>query len=90
MTALGDLKAIVLRKLSSFFVALVDFQSCLAFLVMNVGDAFEEKEWKDVGLEVCRINWPPENVGCLPEMGLKLVECDLWDGWGLHGGAFAA
>jgi hypothetical protein len=89
VTSLRNLKAVILRKLSSFFVALVDFQSRSTFFVMDVGDTFKEKERKDVGLEVCSIDWTAEDVGRLPEMGLKLVECDLWDGWGFHGQAFA-
>jgi hypothetical protein len=45
---------------------------------MHVGDAFEDEQREDVGLEVRGIEWAMEDVGRLPGMGLKLVERGLW------------
>jgi hypothetical protein len=43
---------------------------------VNVGDAFEEQEGENVGLEISRINRAPENIGGFPEVGFELVQPD--------------
>jgi hypothetical protein len=40
---------------------------------MNVGDALEEEERKNVGFEVSGVHRAAKDVGGLPEVGFKLA-----------------
>jgi hypothetical protein len=51
-----DLEAVVLREPGVFLVAAGFGQGGLVFLVVDIGDAFEEEEREDVGLEIGGVN----------------------------------
>ena len=73
VAALGDLKAVVLRELGVFLVAAGFRQRGLVFLVVHIGDALEEEQREDVGLEVGGIDRAAQDVRGFPEMGFKLA-----------------
>lgn len=45
-------------------------------VIVDIGNAFEEEQRKDVALEVRRVHRPAQDIGRFPEMGFKLAECD--------------
>jgi len=74
VAARGNLKAVVLRKLGVLLVAPRFLQRRRIFLIIDIRDALEEEERKDVGLEVGGIHRTPQNVRRLPEVGFELAE----------------
>ena len=76
VAVLGDLKAVVLGEERGLFIAVELLQRSLVFLVMHIGDAFEEEQGEDIGLEVGRIHRSAEDIGGFPEVGFQLGEGD--------------
>src|SRR5690625_5178304 len=76
MAPLGDLKCVVFRKKRGLLVASELRQGGFMLLVVDVGNPFEEKEWKNVCFEVRSIDRPAQNVRCLPKVRLELGEFD--------------
>ena len=76
VTTFWHLEAVVLREASVFLVAPGFLQRCLVLLIMHVGEALEEQEREDVGLEVRRIHRPAQDIGGFPEMRFELIEGD--------------
>ncbi len=57
MAAFRDFKSVHLWHGGVFGVAIGLVQSCLVFLVVDIGDALEEQQREDVYLEVRSIDW---------------------------------
>ena len=74
VAALGNLEAVVLREERVLLVAAGLRQRRGVLLVVHVGDALEEQQREDVGLEVGGIDRAAQDVGGLPEMGFELAE----------------
>ena len=72
--SVGDLEPVILRELGVFLVAAGFRQRGLIFLVMHIGDALEEQERENVGLEISGIHRPAQDVGRLPEMRFELAQ----------------
>ena len=76
VAAFWHLEAVVLGEAGVFLVAPGFLQRRLVLLVMHVGEALEEQEREDVGLEVRRIHRPAQDVGGFPEVRFELIEGD--------------
>ena len=71
MRALGHLEAVVLGEGGVLLVAARLGKGPRELLVEHVGDALEEEQREDVGLEVGRVHRAAEDVGGLPEVGFE-------------------
>lgn len=69
VAVLRDLEAVRLGKRGQLLVAGV-IDDFLVLIVPYVADTFKEEQWKDVGFEVCCIDWAAQDVGGLPEVRL--------------------
>ena len=72
VAVLRHLEAVVLRKAGVLLVAAGLGQRGLILLVVDIGDALEEQQREDVGLEVGRIHRPAQDVGGFPEVRFEL------------------
>ena len=74
MAALRNLEAVVLRELGVLLVAAGFRQRRRVFLVVDIGDALEEEQREDVGLEVGGVHRAAQDVGGFPEVGFELAK----------------
>jgi hypothetical protein len=68
MTAFGNLKAVILWKMSELDIPVRFFESDGKLFVVDVRDAFKKKQRENVCLEISRINWPAKYVCRFPQM----------------------
>jgi hypothetical protein len=50
-------------------------ESCGYLLIVDIGDTLEKEQRENIRFEICRVNWPSQDVGCLPKVsfqGLKI------------------
>jgi hypothetical protein len=80
VAVLRNLEAVVLGEPSVFLVAAGFLERAPVLLVVHVGDALEEEQREDIGLEVGRIYWTVQDVGCFPEVGFQLAEGGIGHG----------
>ena len=76
MTALRDLEAVLLGQVRILLVAIRLLQGTRPLLVVDIGDALEEQEGKDVGLVVGGVDGSAQDVRGRPEVQLQLGERD--------------
>src|SRR5437879_1726888 len=70
--AIRNLETIILREECVFLVAIRLLQRYFALLLMNVRNALEEEQRKDVGLEVCSVHWTAQDVRGFPQVRFQL------------------
>lgn len=76
VTAIGYLKAVLLGEQGEHHILARLAQSCFEFLIIDVGEALEEEQREDVGLEIRRIHGTTQDIGGLPEVRFKLTKLD--------------
>jgi hypothetical protein len=68
MTAFGNLKAVILWKMSELDIPVRFFKGDSKLFIVDVGDALKEKQRENVCFEISRINRPAKYICRFPEM----------------------
>jgi hypothetical protein len=78
VAAVRDLEPVVLGKERVLLVALGFGQRYRVLLVVRIGNALEEEQREDVGLEIGGVYGAAQNIRGFPQMGLDLTERDSY------------
>jgi hypothetical protein len=54
------------------------------FVVEHIGEALQKNQWKDIILELRRVEWSPDGARCVPQPRferryVEAVTAGLWD-----------
>ena len=75
VTAFRNNKTVVFRETGVFFIAAGFFERCLGFLIVNVGQAFEEEDRRYVALVLVLIDRATQNIAGFKQVREELLAC---------------
>ena len=79
-TALGDIKAMLVRVGRLLLIPIKLLEVGLVLLHPNIGETLKEQQAKDVVLEITRVDGPAQNVRRAPQVPLELLQRHLLAG----------